>query len=487
MQRKNNPRPKTAIIVGCGISGAAAAEELINLGYEVVILEKNAEVGGKLKSVDGQDLGAMVLAANYKVIDTLVNKNIQVEEVLPGDESVNQILYGTTNPSFYDKLIFAKNLSWQYLHLAMDVSSYKSTIQNLEETTTPDHHLDFETYTKKYNLYELANYMKIWVPGMGYGTLSANYVFRVINYMGYGMMPSLCLGETILGRSLYSVRGGYQTVVKKMTENMDVRTNVKIQEIIRSQDGVTVTYYDKSSSNAKGKPKACVVKGDLIVFTMSPYYWGKLGMELSPLERSCVEQLKYVRYPVAICDIKGYPAKQSFVPEALENDGLGHIGFISTKDMTPGAGCRRVVVYMNLAPDQLDFSLKEGCAGREVLINDLAKLGYAKCDITILHTKNWKDYNPTLPFALGMQLERNQGLNKTIYVGSYGPKSFETVAAAEESTRDTIRSLFDVKQKSEFDVGIERLNRAYNFFYKLNRNEASNNVGANHCERPGLK
>ena len=32
--------PKRVIIVGCGISGAAAAQEFTNAGYEVVVLEQ---------------------------------------------------------------------------------------------------------------------------------------------------------------------------------------------------------------------------------------------------------------------------------------------------------------------------------------------------------------------------------------------------------------------------------------------------------------
>ncbi len=489
--RNNNQNQKRAVIVGCGISGASAAEELIKLGYQVIILEKNHRVGGKLKSVGNQDMGAMVLTSNYPAIDTIAKKNISVDEVLPGDDSVNFVVFGTNNPTLAEKVKYAVKLAWQYGKFALEVWRYNSTSQSLQSHAPKDHALDFDSYAKKNNMQELANFMKIWVPGMGYGALSTNYVFRVINYMGYGTIPSLCLGKTLFGKSLYSVHGGFQTIVEKMVSGMDVRTGVKIEKIRRLENKVIVTYSSKDSAytNDKtevddndaigddfdadghsGEESVFEIEADLLVLTMSPKYWENLGMELTHLEKECIDKLEYVRYPVAICDIQGYPPTQLFVPEALESDGLGHIGFISTKDKTPREdGSRRVIVYMNLAPGQDDFSLNEDCKGRQVLLSDLKKLGYGNDQVRIIQTKDWKDYNPTLPYALGIELEKKQGESRTLYLGSYSPLSFETVAAAEKYARDTIKRVLTGEKKYFSNIVYENLNRAYTFFFKLNR------------------
>lgn len=55
---------------------------------------------------------------------------------------------------------------------------------------------------------------------------------------------------------------------------------------------------------------------------------------------------------------------------------------------------------------------------------------------------------------------------ETIYVGTYRPTSFETVAAGEESSRNTIRRLFGV-EKNNLATLKENFMRGYNFFFKL--------------------
>ncbi|GEM_PF-4845879 len=147
--RNNNQNQKRAVIVGCGISGASAAEELIKLGYQVIILEKNHRVGGKLKSVGNQDMGAMVLTSNYPAIDTIAKKNISVDEVLPGDDSVNFVVFGTNNPTLAEKVKYAVKLAWQYGKFALEVWRYNSTSQSLQSHAPKDHALDFDSYAKK--------------------------------------------------------------------------------------------------------------------------------------------------------------------------------------------------------------------------------------------------------------------------------------------------------------------------------------------------
>jgi hypothetical protein len=203
----------------------------------------------------------------------------------------------------------------------------------------------------------------------------------------------------------------------------------------------------------------------LLVLTPSPYRWPDLNMALTGAEQECVDKLSSIVYPTAICDIKDYPPEHAFAPEALEQAGLGHVAFITTKDNreNPPEG-RRCTVFMNLDPTQKDFSFADGAAGKQVLLDDLRKLGYDK--VNILQTKVWKDYNAALPHAAGMKLQSQQGVNRTLYLGSYGPYSFETTAASEQFARETVREYCKNAPTMREQV-MTGLSRAYNFFFTL--------------------
>jgi hypothetical protein len=55
--RKNRRRPKRIIVLGAGISGLGSAKELVQRGYEVLVVEARSRVGGRLKG-EPLELGA---------------------------------------------------------------------------------------------------------------------------------------------------------------------------------------------------------------------------------------------------------------------------------------------------------------------------------------------------------------------------------------------------------------------------------------------
>ncbi len=460
---------KTAVIIGGGMSGAAAAAELTTLGIKVKILEKESRLGGKIYSAREHrmksgtpELGAMVMTCNYPAVDTVMKHKLKVTPIFPGEtQSLNQIVMGNKTPSFYEKIKYATKFAWQNAKFAYGVRSYNAACANLQATPPAGQDVPFDQFCKEKGLDTVARFQKLWVPGMGYGDLKHNPSYRIMHYMGYGTMPSLATG-TCISHNLLTVDEGYQTVVEKMVEGMDVETSVTIKKIERSTkgEGVTIYYIDASG-------KEICSHADYLVLTMSPYYWSDLNMELTETEQKCIQQLTCIPYSTAVVDIKDYPNKQLFIPEALDAKGFGHVGFISTK----GEG--RCVVYVNRDPADEKFSLDEKSPGRATMLKDLSKLGYN--DVNILQTKDWPDYNAMIPWELGMKLEEQQGQSGTIYVGTYRPISFETVAAAENSSRQTIRRLFGV-EKSNIATMKENLVRGYNFFFRLpmKDNEAEN-------------
>src|SRR5690606_1806978 len=123
----------------------------------------------------------------------------------------------------------------------------------------------FSEFAEQNGLTMLHRFLKLWIPGMGYGTNESNYTFRILNYMGYTTPISLSLGS-MFNHHLLSVRPGYQTVVEEMVKDKDIRLGVKLNCITRNKDEkVKIEYSNKSN------PKECEsLEADLLVLTMSP-------------------------------------------------------------------------------------------------------------------------------------------------------------------------------------------------------------------------
>ena len=406
----------------------------------------------KFKTQGGvPELGAMVMTANYSTLDTVIKHQIEVTPVLrTAKKPLNEIIFKKSRPSLCDQITYAARFFWQHLQFAKHVWNYKNSYLHLEEKLPLGLDAPFDQFCENEKLDTIARLQKIWVPGMGYGDLEHNVTYRVLNYMGYSTMLHLIFGSFI-SHCLLTVKEGYQTIIEKMAEGIPVELSTRIVEIIRNNQGVSLHYLNKYN-------ELKTLKADYLVLSMSPYYWHTLNMPLTPIEKQCVSALKRTPYSTAIVDIEGYCGKQLFIPEALNAKGFGHVGFISTK------GENRCVVYVNRDPSNDQFSLAEGSMGRKTMIEDLRKLGYEK--VNILKTEDWPDYNATIPWELGMSLEKQQGKNYTLYVGTFRPTSFESVAAAEESSRTTIRHFLNLRAHP-FHTTKEYLNRAYHFFFKL--------------------
>jgi hypothetical protein len=433
---------KRAIVVGGGISGLVAKDELEKKGYKTTILEGEARLGGKIHSLDDLDdaeIGAVLFFHNYPAVDTIIKKKLAIENVLPGDpKSVNRVLYGKENPSQLEKIYFATQFSYELVKYAIAVNTFD--YQN--DTRS------FSQFLHDNNCLHLAKFFEFWVPGMGYGPLDVIPAHRALNYSVLYPFNIFVMTTQLFGDAIKHVRGGYQQVVEKMAEGCDVRTSVDIENIIRSNNHVSVSF---SQPNVETQ----TLEAELLVLTMSPYHWPKLPMKLTPLEEECVKKIRCSPYPVAVCDIEGLPKNQVFAADALKKAGLGHVGLIHTNDNRDNPkGGRRCVVYVNLSEEDRSYSLDVGSPGRQTFLDDLKKLGYS--NVTIRAVKIWEDYNPYLPKDVSELLERSQGTNSTYYVGSYSSRSYESVAGAEKYTREILSG----KKESYFD----HAKRAVNFW-----------------------
>lgn len=498
-----NKTHKKVIIVGAGISGASAAREMIKNGMDaddIIVLEKNDYIGGKLKTYTSPDdenlkteFGAGVLVQNYPITNFMYQNQIQLEKLLPSDPKSLDVFQEIMHKFPIGLLAFAMKFTWQQIKFAKDVWTYNQAIKKMADKLPEGFELPFSEFAEKNGLKAVSNFLQFLVPGFGYGNLSdsGNYAARMFNYMGYTTMLGIC------AQQLYAVHGGYQQIVEKMLEDIEVETSANITKIKRKDDKVSVIY-EKDGEIKK-------LKADTLVLANSPYYWKDLNMKLSKEEQKCVDDLIYYRYPVAICRIKGLPAKQIFISDAMKPEGFGHATFLFTRDArkNPEDG-RLFSVYINLPAGENDFSLEPGSKDRETIINDLKKLP-GVTDVTMEDAIVWKDYNPSVPYQDSLELEKAElkHKNNTLHLGGYRHDSFETVAGTAKPAEKLVdRWMGQAKSnKEEFKTDLSRtlkffaLHRAkpYNGNNpdvtlereegKVNENKSNENV----MERPALR
>jgi hypothetical protein len=411
----------SVVIIGGGPSGAAAANACKRQGIlpkNITVLEKNQRVGGKLKTdlTTGVDIGGIILSIGNPVVKYLAEHQIPMENVLPIEQSsLNQILYNTTTPSYFDTLYYNVKFAASAIYFANYYLNYLTTSPQVLKNTGD---LSIKDYTQMNNLQAIDNQFEPWVEGMGYG--HDNSYYRVMNYLRY-LVPSAPIVNAFPGQFVIRVHGGYQQVIEKMLQGFNLHTSVKVQSIHRDEHGVNLQWKSNGQNHS--------TKANLLILATPPQAWNKLGMQLTDLEQSALNNLKFYRYPIAVCAIEGMPANQVFVPEALKVQGFGHVAFISTNDVRVNPeGGRIATVFMNLPSGFNDFSLDEGSVGRQTLLDDLHQLGYGK--VTVINTKVWKDYNTTMPLSIGLELEANQGNLNTLYATTAMPSSFENVSNA---------------------------------------------------------
>lgn len=240
-------------------------------------------------------------------------------------------------------------------------------------------------------------------------------------------------------------------------------TSVQITQITRSTEGVKVEYTVNETPT--------VLEADSLILATSPQQWPTLNMTLTATEQTCVDELTYYRYPIAVCNIQGLTPEHHFFAEGLEhrnfNENLGKLALITTRDArepTPAEG-RLCTLYQNLPQRNKNSPPvdegKEKKLFHEKIYELEKKHGW---NITVKYYKAWTDYLPLLPVAVSRQLEKEQmsAETNTLHLGGYVLGGFDTVeSVAEQAIRGVREHIFGSKYTLP---RFAYLKHAYNLF-----------------------
>lgn len=450
------------LIIGAGPAGLSSATTLRENGKKVILLEKESVVGGKCNTFSDPinrenktEWGAALLAPNYgKVLDK-ANEKIKWESILACDISTLPFQVKIDQMTLLQKAQFGFEFTKQMAIFAFHAREYQR-LRDSKQDLPEDYKISFSDFAKKYKVELINDFSYILVPAFGYGLMEACPTYSIFEYYGMTTLPELALGKAAQLKPLLSIKNGFQTLMEEIAKDFEVKLNSEVETIDRSREGVVV--------NFKTPNGLFSVSADSLVLAISPLHWTKLGMKLSQIELTCVENLTYYQYPVAAVKLKGYPPKHYYEYKGLIESGLGHLALITTRDNrdNPPDG-RLCTAYINL-PSNAEFVF---CHDKiKQLENELLKIP-GVTGVDILQTKVWQDYMSTLPWKIRLELNENQMNDdtNTLYVGPYTLGGFEDVACVWEQA-DKAVSEFVLNQKKSYDLSyyLNEFYRTASFF-----------------------
>ncbi|TAL58735.1 MAG: protoporphyrinogen oxidase, partial [Legionella sp.] len=425
---------------------------------KIVILERESVVGGKCHTYkDPQhpelrtEEGAGAVAPNYGVvIDALNECGISYEKMISVDETTVEIKKIYDSLSGLEKFKFVKQLTAELCTFNKDYDRYQKAVA--ERTDLPVNlQLPFAEYCRTNAMKYLPTIVKPFVPGFGYGAITECPTYSVLAYLGKTTIPEILFVDNFTKQpSLLAIHGGFQGLMEAIAQSFDVRLRAQITRIQRTSRKVSVSYMQDGIE--------CVETGDTLVLATPPKSWPSLGLDMTEVERRCVANLDFYRYPVAVYKIKGLPQHQYYFPKGLEAEGFGHLALITTRDNRPNPPDGRLcTVYVNLPPGDNNFKFDHA-----KLIDELKTIA-GVTDVEVIEEKIWEDYLPSLDWQTRLDLAKEEEDGSTYHLGAYALGGFEDVACVAEVATKTMDTAFSAHLA---DNGfIRNLKRVYHFFH----------------------
>ena len=264
---------KSTIVIGAGISGLTAAYEIKKAGLDVLMLDMNNYVGGRMANVEWEgflvDIGAKFVTTADKSLTNMVREVGLENQLVKSDEGLTITIYRDGKLHSANFLSISSYLGWSGVSFKARMAMLKllpyflrlgkmENVYHLERAGGPDIDETFEQFFKEKISEEMFEY---WAIPM-FETMCA--------YKGGDVSRKafLALLTSYLNADSVTFRDGIGMLPKALAKQVQVELNANVKEIELQPDGsgVSVTYsVDGKEKTARAERVVVAVQGNHVL------------------------------------------------------------------------------------------------------------------------------------------------------------------------------------------------------------------------------
>jgi protoporphyrinogen/coproporphyrinogen III oxidase len=308
----------TTIIIGAGIAGLTAAYQLKKAGIDVLVLERNDYVGGRMANVEWEgfllDIGAKFVTTADKSLLQMVDEVGLSDQMIKSDEGLRITIYRDGKLHSANFLSIPSYFGWSGVSLKARLAMLNllphflkvgklENVYHLERAAGLDLEETYEQFFKQHISEEMFEY---WAIPM-FETMCA-YTGEDVSRKAF-----LAMMVSYLNSSSVTFRDGIGTLPKRLAEQLEVELMTQVDRIKMKSDGsgVDVRYSVDGQTKTVSADRAIVAVPGPHVLTLLD--------DPRPAWRKFFPRIHYstgaMHYHIAETDFQP-PVKGTFVPRS---------------------------------------------------------------------------------------------------------------------------------------------------------------------------
>jgi oxygen-dependent protoporphyrinogen oxidase len=310
----------TTVVIGAGIAGLTAAYQLKKAGHDVLVLDMNNYVGGRMANVEWEgflvDIGAKFVTTADKSLLGMVNEVGLNDQMVKSDEGLTITIYRDGELHTANFLSIPSYFGWSGVSLKARLAMLKllphflrvgkmDSVYHLERASLPDTDETFEQFFKEHISEEMFEY---WAIPM-FETMCAYTGEDVSRKAFLAMMMSYLNADSV------TFRDGIGMLPKRLAEQVEVELTARVTGIKMKSDGSGADVHYSVGGRAK------TVSANRIIVAVQGNHVLPLFDDPRPAWEAFFSKVHYstgaMHYHIAETDYR--PAvKGTFVPRSTE-------------------------------------------------------------------------------------------------------------------------------------------------------------------------